>query len=168
LLAQLDVSGCRSLTQWPEDLHVTSWIDVADISLETFPQALKDASLRWRSVFVSQQVVFNPETITAHEVLSEQNLELRRVMMERMGYEKFMEQAEPNILDTDQDPGGVRKLLHIDVQGDEPLICLAVQCPSTGRRYMIRVPPDMHTCHQAAAWIAGYDNPDAYHPLIET
>jgi len=45
---------------------------------------------------------------------------------------------------------------------------LAVQCPSTDRRYVLRVPPTMQSCHQAAAWIAGFDNPDDYKLLKET
>jgi hypothetical protein len=51
---------------------------------------------------------------------------------------------------------------------DEPLMCLAVKCPSTGRDYFLRVPPTMRTCHQAAVWIAGYDDPSDYKPLVET
>jgi hypothetical protein len=43
-----------------------------------------------------------------------------------------------------------------------------VACPSTGRRYALRVPPTMRSCRQAAAWTAGFDNPDLYRPLIET
>jgi hypothetical protein len=30
------------------------------------------------------------------------------------------------------------------------------------------VPPAMRTCHQAAAWIAGFDNPNDYRPILET
>lgn len=47
-------------------------------------------------------------------------------------------------------------------------VCVSVQCPSTGRRYLIRVPPNTRTCHQAAAWIAGFDDPRKYNPIIET
>jgi hypothetical protein len=62
----------------------------------------------------------------------------------------------------------VRQLLRVLLPNDEPLICLSVIDPSTGRQYILRVPPNMETCHQAAAWIAGFDNPDDYHPLVET
>ena len=38
-----------------------------------------------------------------------------------------------------------------------------------GQRHIIRVPPvGMNTCHKAAAWIAGFDNPDDYRPILET
>lgn len=32
----------------------------------------------------------------------------------------------------------------------------------------LRAPPTMASCHQAAAWVAGFDNPDDYRPLVET
>ncbi len=70
--------------------------------------------------------------------------------------------------DQDTDPGGPRQLLEVRLRGDEPLVCLAVRDPSTGRQYIIRVPPWMRTCHQAAAWIAGFDAPDEYQPVHET
>jgi hypothetical protein len=47
-------------------------------------------------------------------------------------------------------------------------MCVCVVCPSTGRQYVLRVPPTMRSCRQAAAWIAGYDNPADYRPLAET
>jgi hypothetical protein len=44
---------------------------------------------------------------------------------------------------------------------------LKVVCPSTGHLHVLRVPPHMRSCRQAAAWIAGFDNPDDYQPIIE-
>jgi len=40
--------------------------------------------------------------------------------------------------------------------------------PSTGRQSVLRVPPDMETCQQAAAWVAGFDDPKNYRPQVET
>ena len=56
----------------------------------------------------------------------------------------------------------------ITIPQDEDLVVLSVSCHSTGRKYVIRVPPRTQTCHQAAAWIAGFDNPDDYKPTLET
>jgi hypothetical protein len=89
-------------------------------------------------------------------------------MMERMGYLKFAQEAQARLLDEDRDRGGTRQLLRIELQADEPLVGLACFCPSTGRQYFLRVPPKMNTCHQAAAWMAGFDDPALYHPEIET
>ncbi|MBO0796646.1 MAG: hypothetical protein J2P36_37655, partial [Ktedonobacteraceae bacterium] len=38
-VAQLDVSGCVNLVQWPEELRVISWVDLAAVPLEAVPQA---------------------------------------------------------------------------------------------------------------------------------
>ena len=45
---------------------------------------------------------------------------------------------------------------------------LHCRCPSTGRDYLLRVPPETRTCRQAAAWLAGFDDPEAYRPVLET
>jgi|GEM_PF-5634718 len=50
----------------------------------------------------------------------------------------------------------------------EHLVGLNCRCPSTGREYLLRVPPMTKTCHEAAAWIAGFDDPRDYHPDQET
>lgn len=107
-------------------------------------------------------------SITAQQILAETNAEKRRVMLERMGYEKFLTDAKAEILDEDRDTGGPRKLLKVPMEGDEDLVCVSVVCPSTDRQYVLRVPPTVLTCHQAAAWVAGFDNPDDYKPLAET
>ncbi len=167
-LAELDVSGCANLTELPEGMRVSSWVDVAGTQIRSLPQSLRSVELRWRGVAVDERIAFHPETITAREALAEGNAERRRVLVERMGSGAFIAEAQPDVLDADQDPGGERRLLRVALDRDEPLVCLAVQCPSTGRRYMLRVPPGMRTCHQAAAWIAGYDNPEDYHPVAES
>ena len=167
-LAQLDVSGCAKLTELPDGLRVSSWLDVANTQIQGLPPSLHGARLRWRSVYVDERVVFRPETLTAAEILAESNAEVRRVMLERKGYEAFMREADAKVIHHDIDPGGVRRLLHVTIPGDEPLVCLAVVCPSTGRQYLLRVPPTMRKCRQAAAWIAGFDNPADYYPFSET
>jgi hypothetical protein len=167
-LSQLDVGGCASLTDLPPTLRVTSWIDLAHTGINWLPAAARGAQLRWRGVPIDERIAFRPETISGAEVLDEQNAERRRVLLERMGYEAFLKQVRAHELDRDHDAGGERRLLQVPLPGDEPLVCLAVICPSTGRQYLLRVPPIMRTCRQAAAWIAGFDNPDAYRPIAES
>lgn len=167
-LAQLDVAGCRNLTELPEALRVSSWLDVAETGITHLPDSLQRTRLRWNGVLVEARVVFAPETLTGHDVLATSNTEVRRVMLERIGLEKFVHDLTPQVLDQDTDPGGPRRLLRIALRGDEDLVCLAVGCPSTGREYLLRVPPTVTGCHQAAAWIAGFDNPADYAPLAET
>ena len=126
------------------------------------------SSIRLRGVPVDERIAFRPESIAAREVLDEPNAERRRVLLERMGYDRFISQAGAQVLDRDTDRGGARQLLRVPLRDDEPLVCVAVRCPSTARQYVIRVPPALRTCRQAAAWIAGFDDPDDYRPLAET
>lgn len=167
-LALLDLRGCSGLTDLPENLQISSRIDLADTQLKHLPPSLAGADLLWRGILVEERIVFQPETITTDEILNERNAEKRRVLLERMGYEKFMQTASAEILDNDTDPGGPRQLLRVPLLNDEPLVCISVRCPSTAHHYIIRVPPHMQNCHQAAAWIAGFDNPNNYHPIKET
>ena len=109
-----------------------------------------------------------PETIEAQQILAESNAEVRRVMIERVGFERFLKDVNAEVLHRDKDPGGPRELLRVKLTGDEDLVCVSVRCPSTGRHYLIRVPPTMRTCRQAVAWTAGFDNPDEYRPELET
>lgn len=167
-VAQLDIAGCGRIERVPEGFRVTSWIDVAGSGLAALPPHLAGIGLRWRGVPVDARIAFRPHELGIGEILGERNAERRRVMLERFGFEAFMEAAEAEELDRDRDPGGERRLLRVDLDGDEPLVCVSVGCPSTGRRYFLRVPPTVTTCHQAVAWTAGFDDPAAYAPLVET
>lgn len=71
-------------------------------------------------------------------------------------------------LDVDTEAGGDRELLRVDLAGEEALVCVSVRCPSTGRQYLLRVPPTMTSCHAAVAWTAGFDVADDYQPMVET
>ncbi len=167
-ISQLDLSGCANITDLPPSLRVRSWIDIANTGITSLPPGVANAQIRWRGVTIDRRIAFEPETIQPNEILQTVNVELRRVLMERMGYEVFMAQAKAEVLDTDTDPGGKRSLLRVPIAGDEPLVCLSVSCPSTEREYMLRVPPEIRTCRRAAAWLAGFDNPDEYQPVMET
>jgi hypothetical protein len=167
-VAQLDLRDCTNLSRLPEGMLVSSWIDVAGTGITSLPRSLYGVQIRWRGVPVDARIAFLSETITSREILDESNAEKRRVMLERMGYEKFLAHAQGETLDEDHDAGGPRRLVKVPMAGDEDLVCVSVFCPSTGRQYVLRVPPGTATCHQAAAWVAGFDNPDDYQPLIET
>lgn len=163
-LAQLDISGCRGITALPEGLRVSGWLDVAGSGITALE---RDISLRWRGVRIDRRVAFEPESITGAEVLAQPNAEVRRVMMERIGYERFLAEVGATVLDQDTDAGGQRTLVRVELPDDEPFVAISVACPSTGRQYVLRVPPTIRTAHGASAWLAGFDDPNAYQPVIE-
>lgn len=167
-VSTLNLRGCERITDLPEGLRVAAWVEIADTSLTRLPHSLRETQIRWRGIPITRRIAFQADTLTAEEVMQQPNIELRRVMLERMGYQRFIEGSNAVELDHDYDPGGVRRLLRINIPGDEPLVVVSFQCPSTGRQYVTRVPPDMETCHQAVAWMAGFDDPSLYRPIQET
>jgi hypothetical protein len=167
-VAELNLAGCTQLRQLPADLQVSGWLDLTGTGVTALPDSLRGVRLRWRNVFVEPRIVFQPETITVEEILSDRNAERRRVLLERLGYDRFFQDADAEVLDADRDPGGERRLLRVAMRNDEDVVCVAVCCPSTGRQYLLRVPPHTMTCRQAAAWLAGFEDPEEYNPLVET
>jgi len=112
-------------------------------------------------------VIFSYLVIRIEEILAESNSALRHALLERFGLEQFFIEANAQVLDIDRDAEG-GKLLRVPIEGNEDLVCVLVLCPSTGRRYIPRVPPTMTTCRDAIAWTARFDNRDLYRPLVET
>jgi uncharacterized protein DUF6745 len=167
-LEQLDVSGCTNLEILPDGMRVRSWIDVAGTSVRQIPSSLRSVRILWHGVPVSDRIAFDPESITVREILTEPNVELRRVLIDRVGMEWFVANSHAEVIDRDRDTGGDRELLRIRFDGGEDVVCVAVHCPSTGRRYVLRVPPEIRTCRQAVAWTAGIQDPSAYQPAVET
>jgi hypothetical protein len=165
-IGRLDVSECPLITALPAGIEITDWLDIGGSGITEVDDP--DVSFRWRGVAVSRDVALHPETITYKQVMLEANLEVRHILLERFGYARFLAEAHAQELDNDVNPGGPRRLLKVKIKDDEPLVVLAVSCPSTERQYLLRVPPSMRTCHQAAAWIAGFDDPALYKPLFQT
>jgi len=165
---KLVLCDCVQLNYLPGWLTVTEEIDIANTGITELPRWLNHCRLLWRGVYIDERIAFHPESIRSKEVLRELNVERRRVMLERIGYEKFLADVRHKTLDRDTDPGGERRLLCFTFSDSEELRILSVECPSTDRRYFIRVPPWVNTCPQAAAWIAGFDSEKEYQPIVET
>jgi len=167
-LSTLDLSDCSQIVELPPALRIGLWIDIGGSGITDPTANMAGVGLRWRGVSVDERIAFRPQTITAEDALKERNAERRRVMIERMGLDRFFAEAKAKTLDKDTDAGGERRLLRVPLANDEDIVCLSLRCPSTGRHYMMRVPPDMKGCHQAAAWMAGFTDPRKYKPVIET
>ncbi len=167
-LQWLNIAGCVRLTELPLGMRLRGSIEVAGSGLRGLPWSLRSARILWRGVPVTPDIAFAPESITAAEILGEANAALRQVMLERVGLERFVREADAAVIDRDRDAGGERRLLRIAVDGGEDIVCVQVTCPSTGKIYLLRVPPEMYSCQQAVAWTAGFRNPDSYRPYAET
>lgn len=96
--------------------------------------------------------------ITVSDVIACKNQETKQRMLRHVGYERFVEEAKPDVLDRD----GENQLLRV---GD--IVFAYVKDSSTPRRYLLRVPPQMVRVKQAIAWT--FDVPEhLYSPLVES
>ncbi len=167
--AAVELQGCTALTALPNDLTVRGYIELAGSGVRTVGNKLDaEGWLQWQGVRI-QPDVLRPESLTAERILTETNTEVRRTMIERVGLQNLLGRVTLDILDEDTDPGGPRRLLRLKGNRPEPdRVFLHCCCPSSGREYLVRVPPDTKRCHDAAAWMAGFHNPQDYHPEKET
>lgn len=122
----------------------------------------------WDGMAIKRHWIEEPHLITGKEILEQENVEVRRGMIQIVGYKRFLDLVDAKVLDSWVDGGGQPcDLLRVDQQEDEPIVLYRVQCPSTGKRVVLRVPPDTRTCKEACAWGFRVD-PTAYRPLVET
>ena len=119
----------------------------------------------WHGVRVPEYIITRPHEITPDKIMSEQNTEISRVMLERYGQDNFIRDGGFTIQQSD-DYGDLYRI-EFD-NGDEPIVAVHVQDASTDRDYFLYVPPHIRTAHQGVAWTFGYDNPADYQPDKET
>lgn len=115
--------------------------------------------VRWRDgsaiysahgVDIPAWIIETPEKLTAKKILSERNAEVRRVMMEKMTPARFITEANAQIVHEDKDGlGKSRRLLRVEIPGDEPLVMVEVtnstaEPDGTFRVYHLRVDPNAY------------------------
>lgn len=118
----------------------------------------------WHGVQVPARVILEPESLTRNDFPDERNVEVRRIIQERMGG-RFFDEIGARYVD-----GGSRGVLYeVSLPGDLDTAARYVRVldPSTGREYYLRVPPTMITAAQAVAWTFGL-RPDEYAPDQES
>ncbi|RCJ38667.1 hypothetical protein A6770_39605 [Nostoc minutum NIES-26] len=92
----------------------------------------------------------HPDQWQAKWVLEEYNAELRRVLIQGIGYARIIEELQATELDSYQE----YTLFKIDSDVDsEPIHLLKMNCPSTGRIHVLRVPPNINSAREAIAWV---------------
>ncbi|MDE2106646.1 MAG: hypothetical protein KGL39_56040 [Patescibacteria group bacterium] len=180
--------------RWMHDefCMVSDFPEVLKVDADHRPHCDDGPSHRWRDgwclwhihgVAVTEQIVMQPETITIEQVRSEENAEVRRVMIERMGWERFCSQAKMTVIHRDTlesnfpaipvsetvEPGhrlvvsyraGIEHAELLESEElkdfeDRPLRFVKVSDPSTGREYILRVLHDHTRCYEALGWAAG-------------
>jgi hypothetical protein len=100
-----------------------------------------------------------PREWQAQWVLEEENAEVRRVLIQEIGYERICQELQVQQLDSWQE----YTLLKIDIDMDEePIYLLKMTCPSTERIHILRVPPDMKSAREAIRWVNWEVDPEEF------
>ena len=134
-------------------------------------------------VRIDAKIIEHPETLTTTHIQEEKNSEVRRVLVDLYGAEKYLRDLGAKFINEDS-----YGRLYTVAQGSDEAIVMVELINSTpeplsynpkpgeygvtiGKRfyknYMLRVPPYVKTAHEAVAWIDKM-SVDAYAPLIET
>ncbi|MGW5679368.1 DUF6745 domain-containing protein [Streptomyces sp. NPDC003860] len=122
----------------------------------------------WRGMPVPPDFVDSLSTLTADRIRDEENAELRRVMLEYYGYERYLGESGAEPLHKDE----AGTLWRIALQGDEDVVMVEVlnstaEPDGTFRTYWLRVPPSVRTAKEGVAWTFGLDV-EEYAPLRQT
>jgi hypothetical protein len=120
----------------------------------------------WHGVEVTEQIILKPWQLTAKQALGEPNAEVRRVMVERIGMERFISEAGAKCIHQHE----MGELFSIDLPDDPDRVLRSVRVtdPSTGRIYFLRVPPSIQRADDAVAWTFGFDPAKQYKPVVES
>ena len=100
----------------------------------------------------------HPDLWKAEWLLSEDNAEVRRVLIEAIGYDRICQELEAKQIDSWQEYA----LLQIDTADFEPICLLKMTCPSTGFIHALRVPPNLTSAREAICWVNGGIDPEEF------
>ncbi|GAA3230617.1 DUF6745 domain-containing protein [Actinocorallia longicatena] len=156
------------LTERPDDLHrdEPGRLHRGDGPALGYPDGF--ALHAWRGMPIPPGFIATLATLTARQILAEDNAELRRVMLEHFGYDRYLAEIDAKPLHRD----ATGTLWRIDLPGDEPVVMVEVlnstpEPDGSTRTYYLRVPPDTTTARAGVAWTFGLTE-EAYHPEKET
>ncbi|MBD0710231.1 MULTISPECIES: DUF6745 domain-containing protein [unclassified Streptomyces] len=122
----------------------------------------------WRGMPVPAGFLAGLADLTPERIREEENAELRRVMLEYFGYDRYLTASGARHEHRD----GTGVLWRIELADDEDVVMVEVvnstpEPDGSHRTYWLRVPPATRTAREGVAWTFGL-HPDAYRPLVET
>jgi len=92
----------------------------------------------------------HPDRWQAQWLLEEDNAEIRRVLIQGIGYARICQDLQAVVMDSFAE----YTLLRIDSDVDvEPMHLLKMTCPSTGYIHAMRVPPNVRGAREAIKWV---------------
>ncbi|MGW5737869.1 MULTISPECIES: DUF6745 domain-containing protein [Streptomyces] len=152
----------------PLELHrdEAGRLDRADGPALAFPDGF--ALHAWRGMPVPEEFLGELSALTPERIRAEENAELRRVMLEHYGYDRYLD--ESGAVPVHRDETGV--LWRVELAGDEDVVMVEVvnstpEPDGTRRTYWLRVPPATRTAREGVAWTFGL-HADVYEPVRQT
>ena len=121
----------------------------------------------WHGVGVARWVIDRPEAVTLQMVVEQQDLPMRRVLLERYGFDRYVREVGSVI---QSDDWGT--LWQAPLPQDEPVVMVQVlnatpEPDGTFKDYFLRVPPWVNSARQAVAWTFGATE-QSYAPQVQT
>jgi hypothetical protein len=92
-------------------------------------------------------------------LIEEPNAELRRVLIQGIGYDRIVQELGAVELDTWREYSLLKIQADIDV---EPSHLLKMTCPSTNHIHVLRVPPNLTSAREAIRWANWDVDPEAF------
>jgi hypothetical protein len=119
-------------------------------------------------VRVPESIIISPETITIKDIEDQDNVEVKRVMIDQYGPDKYLVDSGAQLIHKD----AYGELYKKGVKGDEPIVMVKVinstpESDGTSNNYYLRVPPDTKTARAAVAWTFGLQA-SKYKPKVQT
>ncbi|MFJ6572753.1 DUF6745 domain-containing protein [Streptomyces sp. NPDC091292] len=152
----------------PTELHrdEAGRLDHAEGPALAFPDGF--SLYAWRGMPVPGDFLKELSALTPERIREEENAELRRVMLEHFGYDRYL--TESGAVPVHRDETGV--LWRIALTGDEDVVMVEVvnstpEPDGTSRTYWLRVPPTTRTAKEGVAWTFGLAA-EAYEPERQT
>jgi len=118
----------------------------------------------WDGIAVPDAIVKARHGLTAELVARLDNQELRRVVLDQIGWERFLATADAEL--RAQDDFGKLWTTTIRLDGERTHLVEVVNATAepdgSYRRYFLRVPPTITTARQGVAWTFGFATADDY------
>ncbi len=173
-LADLKLSN-NQLTELPEKMRELTKLISIDLDgnpltdLSMFEKLPNLKQLRFFGVSLPRRYWTKFSEWKPKWLLDENNAEIRRALIDRVGYEKICQALKAVKLDTWRE----YTLLKIDKiepvynggwnpVNREPIVLLKMTCPSTHHVHILRVPPDTSSAEAAIVWVNHGIHPDKF------
>jgi hypothetical protein len=185
-LAEYEVTVRSSLCAWPGENGVVICDRPTALNFEQIPNTKRyrlhapdspavfypdgSETYVWHGVSVRKDIIMNPQSITFKSINEERNAEIRRVMLEKMGFERYLAESKAKMRDR-SDYGTLWEIAPPPGE-NEPLVLLELvnstaEPDGSFKKYTFSVPPTMKRAREALAW-QYHMREEEYEPIIET